>query len=176
MSQLVLAQFADPDHLLAATRKLREALEGALETYSPFPVEGGSEALGLPRSRVPAAVLIGGLLGAGGGYAMQVFCNAVDWPIIVGNRPPHAAASFVPITFELGVLCGSFGAFFSVLGFNKLPALFHPVDRLEAFRSATTEGFWLSVERAPADPPVEKLAERLRELGAVAVSVIEGDT
>jgi hypothetical protein len=174
MSELVLGEFSEPGALLTAVRRLRQEGLRRLETYSPFPLEGAPEALGLPRSRLPLAVLIAGLGGAGIAYSMQLFCNAIDWSLIVGNRPPHAAPMFVPITFELGVLFGSFGAFFGLFAILRLPRLYHPLDEVDRFRTSTLSGFWVSVELEPSDPPIEQIAGRLRELGAISVSQAGG--
>lgn len=172
MASLVVGEFAGPKELLAAVRSLREAGLHRLDTYSPFPVEGTEEALGVKKSGVPLAVLIAGLAGAGVGYSMQYFCNAIDWPIVVGNRPAHAAPLFVPITFELGVLFASFGALFSLLWQARLPEPWHRTQLVEQFRNATLSGFWVSVEQEPAGPEAERLAESLRSLGATSVSVL----
>ena len=37
---------------------------------------------------------------------MMYFMNVVDFPINIGNRPPHSPPAFIPITFELAVLLG----------------------------------------------------------------------
>lgn len=173
MTTIVLGQFESGEALLGAARTMRESGHSGLDVYSPFPLAGSSEALGLPRSSVPLVVLIAGLSGAGIGYTMQLFCNAIDFPINVGNRPPHAAPSFVPITFELGVLFASFGALFALLWLCGFPKLFHPVSRSDAFRSATVDGFWLSVELDPARWDAKTVSHELEKLGAKAVSLVE---
>ena len=40
MSRLLLAEFAEPEEMVAAARKLREAGRGGLDAYSPYPVHG----------------------------------------------------------------------------------------------------------------------------------------
>src|SRR5262249_27089879 len=86
----VLGEFATPQGMLGAVRHLRRLGYKNLDTYSPYPVEGSSEALGLPRSRVALFVLVGGLVGATLGYLLQYFCNVYDFPINIGGEaPPH---------------------------------------------------------------------------------------
>src|SRR5438067_4379815 len=121
MRTWVLGEFATPDEMVRAARRLRELGYKRLDTYSPYPVEGTSHAMGLPRSRVALFTLCGGLGGATLGYLMQWFMNAVDFPINVGGRPPHSPPSFIPITFETGVLLGAFAAFFGVIALMRLP-------------------------------------------------------
>jgi hypothetical protein len=46
----------------------------------------------------------------------------------------------------------------------------HPVFEVEAFRSASIDGLWLSAR--VADPEAEELASELRRLGARQVAVV----
>jgi len=171
MSDWILGEFADEHKLLEAARQLSQENGGRVETYSPFPLHGASEAVGLRRSRLPRLALAFGLSGAAAAYLIQWFANAVNWPLNVGGRPPHSAPSFVPITFETGVLISAFAIFFGLWLLLGLPRPYHPVFEVEAFRNASTDGFWLSVE---AEQPSlgEKVAERLRALGARQVSIV----
>ena len=168
----ILGQFANPEALVGAARKLRELGHTELDTYSPYPVEGIEDAIGLRRSRVPLICLIGGLTGASGGFLMQWYLNAVNWPINVGGRPPFAAPSFIPVTFELGVLLGSFAAFFGLFAILGLPRPHHPVFEVEAFRSASQDGFWLSVCSRAAEQK-GAIESALGELGASNVASVE---
>src|SRR5712692_247197 len=172
MKTWVLAEFKSAERLLASARKLREEGYSRLDTYSPFPLEGTTEALGLSKSRVPLLALVGGLGGATLGYLAQWLTNAVDWPINVGGRPPHSTPAFVPITFESGVLMSAFFIFFGLWLILRLPQPYHPVFEVEEFRTASIAGFWLSVESVEAAAEKEQLIRRLRNLGAVQVSVV----
>jgi hypothetical protein len=128
--------------------------------------------MGLPKSRVPRLALIGGVLGALTAYGMQWFCNAFDYPINVGGRSLHAAPSWVPITFELGVLFSAFFIFFGSLGFFGLPRLYHPVFESDDFRRASGGTFWASVQTDGDKDHEERVSKRLRELGATHVSTV----
>src|SRR5207245_11176982 len=73
MRTWVLGEFGTPEEMVRAARRLRELGYKRLDTYSPYPVEGTSEALGLPRSRVALFTLCGGIGGAKVGYRLQWF-------------------------------------------------------------------------------------------------------
>ena len=170
----VLAEFPTPEALVDATRKMREKGHKDMDTYSPYPLHGGSEALDLPPSRVPFIALGGALTGIFGALGFQTFMNTYDYPLNVGGRPLLSLPAWVPITFELGVLLAAFGIFFGLLGLSRLPQPYHPVFESEAFRSASTHGYWLSVPKA-VEAKAEDITEQLKALGATHVQVVTGE-
>ena len=171
MTSYVLGEFTEEGALLAAARALREAGHAQLDLHSPYPLHGAEEALGLRRSTVPLLTLVMGVVGAVSGYLLQWWTVGVDWPLNVGNRPPHSAPAFIPVTFELGVLFSSLAIFIGLLaGYFGFPRVHHPVFEVEAFRSASIDGLWLSaaVGRTEADA----VAGDLRRLGARSISIV----
>jgi hypothetical protein len=175
MKRWILGEFASPDALLNAGRALKGGNHRDLEAYTPYPIHGLEDAFGLGKSRVPLIALCGTLAGLSGGYLMQYFLNAVDYPINIGNRPIHSLPTNIPVTFELSILLTAFAIFGGLLFFLcKFPQPYHPAFELEAFRSASTHGFWVSVVPQAGDGAGEaKVMEQLRSLGAANVSVVE---
>src|SRR6185437_15937247 len=94
--------------LIAALVGLRERGYRRLDAFSPYPVNGAEEAAGMQRSLLDWIVFPIAFAGAGAAYLLQWFCNAYDYPLNVGGRPPHSAPAFIPITFEMGVLAAAF--------------------------------------------------------------------
>jgi hypothetical protein len=171
MKAHVLGEFAREHALLDAARALRARGHASLDIHSPYPLHGADEALGLKRSTVPLVALVGGVTGAVTGYLLQFYVAAVDWPLNVGNRPPHSAPAFIPVTFELGVLFSALAIFFGLLGgYFGFPRTHHPVFEVEEFRSASIDALWLSAEVDGKD--AEPLAQELRRLGARHVSIV----
>jgi hypothetical protein len=169
----VLGQFPTGDALCAAARRLREQGFLDLDAHSPYPLHGAPEALGIKRSRVPLFVLIGGLTGVTLGYLMQWWMNGVDYPIIVGGRPPHSPPSNIPITFETGILLAVLSAFFGAMALFGLPRHYHPVFRVDAFRRASIDQLWLSVRLA--EGMNEAVPRILTEQGALQIASVEDD-
>lgn len=167
----IMAEFANPTEMLDAVRQLRKSGHKDIDTYSPYPLEHGSEALGLPRSRVPLFVLGGAIVGAATGYLLQFYANAVSYPINVGGRPLHSAPSYIPITFELAVLFGAFGAFFGLLYLLKLPQPYHPVHEADGFDRASVDKFWVSVAWRDSAESWEPLMAEMAGLGGRVVVV-----
>jgi hypothetical protein len=167
----VLAEFEREGALLDAARTLRARGHRSVDLHSPYPLHGSDEALGLRRSTVPLVALVAGVVGASSGYLLQWWTVGVDWPLNVGNRPPHSAPAFIPVTFELGVLFASLSIFLGLLfAYFRFPRVHHPLFEVEAFRSATIDALWLSAEVEGDD--AEPLASDLRRMGARQVSIV----
>jgi hypothetical protein len=162
----LLAEFVDPDALVAAAAQTYEAGYRDVEAYSPMPVEGLSEAVGFPRSRMPLVVLIGGILGCISGYALQYFITVVDYPLNVGGRPLNSWPSFVPVIFEMTVLFAAVFAVLGMLAMNGLPRPHHPLFGVPQFDRASQDRFFLFIRRS--DPLFHEHSTRefLQRLGA----------
>ena len=167
----VLGLFPTAQALVKACHQVRAKGFADVDTHSPYPLPGGDEALGLKRSRVPKVALGGAITGMLGGMGMMVWMNGVNWPLNVGGRPPVSPLAYVPITFETTVLLTSLSIFFGLLILMRLPQPYHAVFELEAFRSAASDGFWLSVAQVSGSDGREA-AKALESLGATQVSVV----
>ena len=92
----VMAEFSTPEALLEATRRTREAGYKHIEAYSPFPVEGLSEAVGFRGLRanwVAVITLIGGIGGGLTGFGLQYWVAAITYPMNIGGRPLNSCAT-----------------------------------------------------------------------------------
>jgi hypothetical protein len=154
----LMAEFEEQDEILAAARLAYERGYRRMDAYSPFPIEGLAEALGRGPTRVPLIVLLGGICGGLGGYFMQWYAMAVDFPLNIGGRPFNSWPAYVPITFELTVLAGAVCALVGMLALNRLPEPYHPVFNLPAFARASSDRFFLCIEAA--DPGFDPAGTR----------------
>ena len=160
----LMAQFEDHELLIDAARRAYAEGYRRMDAYTPFPVEGLAEALVRRGTIIPFVVLVGGVLGALGGYFMQDYAMALDYPLNIGGRPLHSWPQFIPITFELTVLTASLFALVGMLVLNKLPEPYHPVFNAPGFDRASQDRFFLCVEAADPKFDLEKTKEFLRTL------------
>jgi hypothetical protein len=170
--RFVLAEFATGEELVAGTRKVREAGHKNLDTHTPFPLHGLEEALGLGKPMIPRIVLGGAIAGAVIAYSMIYYMNVFDFPLNIGNRPPHGPPANIPITFELAVLLAGTSSFFGFFTLARLPRPYHPVFESESFTRASIDGFFLSIELPVGQGP-DTAVEDARAAGAVLTEVIE---
>lgn len=167
-----MGEFVSKELLLHALRALKKEGLRRIDTYTPYPVEEVSEVLDLAPSAVRWFGLAGALGGAAFGYFLQWYCNAFDFPILVGARPFHSLPAWIPITFESAVLGSALSIFFAVIAHFGLPRMDHPLFELAQFDTASIDGFWVSVTSEDRRE-VEKVLTRLRELGARHTSTVD---
>lgn len=148
MNVSVLAEFDTPEALLAAVRALRGRGFRQLDTYTPYPLHGLEEALGLGRSFLNWLVFPIGLTGAAFGFLLQGLLNAHLYPLNVGGRATWATPAFIIISFETMILFSAAGGFVLLFWLCRLPRLRHPVFSVDGFESATGDRFWLGVDAA----------------------------
>jgi len=143
----VLGLFDSADALVTAIPKVREKQLGGLEAYTPYPIHGIDEALGLRRSPLGGMVLVMGVLGAITALGFQYWISAIDYPIVTGGKAPWSWEAFVPIMFEVTVLFATFTAGLGMLLLlNKLPFFGHPVLSSESIKAITRDRFALAIE------------------------------
>lgn len=168
----LMAEFPSADALLAAARRAREAGYRRIEAYSPFPVEGLSEAIGFGGTRVPLATLLGGIAGGLGGFFLQWYSAVISYPENIGGRPLNSWPEFIPVTFETTVLFAAFAAVIAMLAGNGLPQLRHPVFGARDFDLATRNRFFLclrAADRRFEPAPARRFLEELKPMKIVEV-------
>jgi hypothetical protein len=166
----LLAEFEQGESVLRAAHAAHTAGYRRMNAYTPFPLEGLSEALGQQPSRLPLLTLVGGVLGGCGAFFMMWYASVVSYPINVGGRPLNSWPAFVPITFELTVLAASFAALFGMLALNGLPHPHHPLFNVAEFKLASRNRFFLCIQ---SRDPLFKLDETRQFLEGMGAKVYE---
>lgn len=169
----LMAEFPSPEALLTAVRETRGNGYREVDAYTPYPIEEVSHALGHQRSKLPLIVLIGGLLGAIGGFALQYWTAVVSYPLNVGGRPLNSWPAFIVPTFECTILAAAIAAVLGMFFLNGLPMPYHSVFNVPRFALASRDRYFLVVKIT--DPRFERRETRefLQGLGATEVSEIE---
>jgi hypothetical protein len=169
----LMAEFENPEELLSAARRAREAGYRQMDAFSPFPIEGLADAVGFRSTRVPLLCLIGGLIGCLGGFFLQYWPNVFGYPLDIGGKPYNSWPNFIPITFELTILCAGLATVFGMLALNGLPTPYHPVFNVPRFELATRNRFFLCIKARDPEFDLQKTKEFLATLKAKEVTEIE---
>lgn len=109
MKKVLFGLYNDDTELLDAIVKANDAGLDIMDVYTPFPVHGLDDVMGLSESRLHQAGFIYGALGTMTALGVMTWVFTRDWPIIFGGKPYFSFPAFVPITFELTVLFAAVG-------------------------------------------------------------------
>ncbi|NLS95451.1 MAG: DUF3341 domain-containing protein [Planctomycetaceae bacterium] len=162
----VLGRFDTAAGLKAAAEKVRDEGYRKWDSHSPFPVHGIERAMGIRPTILPLLVFGAGLTGAIVAMFLQWWTNAVDYPFLISGKPFFSVPANIPVAFELIILFSALTAFGGALILNQLPQFHHPVFASEAFRRATSDGFFISIEAGDPKFDERKTAAFLESIGA----------
>ena len=166
----LIGVFHDDHTMLHAAQKLKELNVAIHDIYTPFPVHGLDNVLGITRSRLPYVTGVAGGIGLTLALYFQYWVSVIDWPIIVGGKPFNSFAAFVPIAFEITVL---FGAFITVFAFLFRSKLFPGTDGAIMHNGATQDKFIIALALSDALINIPKMSKILNSLGASEVEIKE---
>lgn len=160
----VLGHFDDPDMLMHGIDKLQKNNISIYDVFTPFPIHGIENKLGIKRSRLPIAAFLFGITGTITAFTMVYYMLVHDWPMNIGGKPAFAFPDFIPVMFELTVLFCAFGMVFTFFYANHLfPGRAPRVMDLRA----TDDRFVIAIDAKAND--VNAVDSVLKEAGAVEI-------
>jgi len=83
----VMGEFADPDELVEAGRRIRGMGYTKIDAMTPFPVHGIDEAIGVPYSKIGWIAVCGALAGITTAQILVYYVGKIDYPLIIGGKP-----------------------------------------------------------------------------------------
>src|SRR5213082_2933991 len=166
----VIAEFTSPADLVAAAEAARDAGYTDMDAFSPFPIHGLHEAVGMKSAGMSAIVLIGGIIGGIAGFFMCLYANVISYPINIGGKPLNSWPAWIPITFECTILIAAFAAVFGMLALNGLPMPYHPVFNVPRFAFATKDRFFLIIFSSDPKYGTESTRQFLESLEPRSIS------
>ena len=169
----MLAAFDSTASLLHAAEKMRDKGYKKYDCYTPFPVHGMDEAMGLKRSPVGYVVGLCGTCGLLFILWLTWWTSAVDYPLVISGKPYFSWQAYIPIIFAITILSSAFGAFLGMLFFNRLPQLNHALFESKQFERFSDDGFFIAVEST--DPAYDSNETRafFQSVGGQNIEVVE---
>lgn len=171
----LLAEFDSPERMLAAAVKVRDAGYRKTDAFTPFPVHGLVDALGMRRTRLTQAILLGGLTGASVGFLLQFWISCGTNPWVVSGKPLFSWPNWIPVIFECTVLFSAFTAVFTMLGRNGLPRPHHPIFAAPRIEMASSDKFFILVQSGDEQFDADKTGKFLKQLGSDHVIEVPWD-
>ncbi len=163
MKKLILGVYDDEKTLIKAIKSIRGNEVKLRDVFSPYPVHGLDDAMGLKPSRLPIVAFIAGTIGAASALYFQYWTLVVDWALNIGGKPGFALPSFIIITFETMILSAALtmvGAFFvrSKLFPTFNTDVIHP--------RATNDQFIIAIDPQKNSVEGDKIKTMLKDNGA----------
>ena len=169
----IMAEFDTPAAILHAAQKVRDNGYRNWDVFTPFPIHGMDDAMGMKNSIVGWFSFIGGCTGYTTGMLMIYFMNAVDYPIVIGGKPMFSPFAAFPPSYELTILFGSFGALLGMLFLNRLPRLHHPLLKNRRFALATHDRFFVVIESSDPKYSENETRRLLETTGCKHIELVE---
>ena len=173
----IAAEYSSASALYRAAERVRDAGFKRWDVYSPFPIHGMDDAMGIGKSWLSAPVLIGGITGLLTATALTFIPSSIIYPLVVHGKPVNwkTVPAFFPIMFELTVLFAAFTCFFCVLIMNGLPRWYHPIFNWERFKRVSNDGFFLAIEARDPRFTESEVVQLLEQTGGQHLTVVHED-
>ncbi len=169
----VLGLFGSADEMLAAIPKIKAKGFARLEAYTPYPVHGVGEALGLPKSKLGVLVFLIGTLGCISAFTFEWWTSTIGYPLRTGGKPFNGWQGWVLVMVEATILFSTFTAAVGMLfAFNKLPYFGNPMLPSKALPNITRDRFALLLMPVDGVLDVDRAADTLREAGGESIEVV----
>lgn len=174
----IAAEFDSASALYHAAEKMRDAGYKKFDVFSPFPIHGMDDAMGLKRSLLGKIVFFGGLTGFTTGVCLEFIPSSILYPLVVMGKPTNlwTVPAFFPIMFELTILFSAFTTVFGMLIMNGLPRWNHPMFNWDRFKKASDDKFFVVVEaKDPKFAQNREVQDFLVSLGGHTLTQVHED-
>jgi hypothetical protein len=168
------ARFDSPDALVHAAAALRKNGYSSIECYSPYPLHGLPEVMGLKKSILSFLVLGGGITAVLIALSMEIIPSMFIYPIIVDGKPTDLSAlpQYLPITVALTLMIGAVTAVVGMILLGGMPRLNNPIFAWDLFAAESYRGFFVAVEANDKRFTTAAVKQLLQDLGASEITAI----
>lgn len=108
-NKMLLGIYDNADKTFNVTETLVNSGYDVHDVYSPFAIHNLDRVMKIKRTRLSVAAFVFAMIGVASGITLQTYTSYIDWQMNVGGKPSLHIPTFIPITFELGILFTAFG-------------------------------------------------------------------
>lgn len=164
---LLFGVFRDEEQMMSATKEFKDRNIPVYDVYTPFPVHGLDDLMGIKRSRLPIVCFVAGGVGLIIAIYFQIWTSAHSWPLNVGGKPFNSFVAFIPVAFEITVLMGALttvAAFFFACKYYPGKKSDQPHSRV------TSDSFVIAIECGSAAINTDLVRSVFRKYGVKEIS------
>jgi len=168
----IVGEFTDPNQLMTAAEKIRDAGYRKWDIHTPFPVHGLDKAMGIKRSILTYISFTGMVGGLSTALGLQWWTGAYDYRLNIGGKGFFDWQFSMPIDFELSIL-GT--ALFTVLGLfalTRMPTWWNRYQDDESFKKATDDTHVVTIDVEDDRFSADGTQDFLRQIGAANVHLV----
>ena len=169
--KIIYGLYGDDDVILDAVKTIRSKGHQVNEVYSPFPIHGLDNAMGLKYSRLAICSFIYGCIGASCALLMFCYIMIYDWPMNIGGKPNFTLnenmPAFIPVTFEMTVF---FGAHLMVITFLIRCGLYPGSTSKSPDSRTTDDKFLMEIHTSGDEKEVKKIKDLMKITGAEEIN------
>ena len=147
VKNFVVGCFKEEAEIFHAVKEVRKSGFKLHDVYTPYPVHGLDEAMGLRHTSLHTAGFFYGLAGTLTALLGMSYVTIISWKLNIDGKPHFPLPAFIPVTFELTVLFSSVGMVMTFCWLNQIMPfvkkhVFHPrqTDDLMVMAIELTEG------------------------------------
>ena len=163
-NQNVFGVFHDEEILVAAIRNIQGSGVKIKNVFSPYPINEVFHELKL-KTRFPYMAFVFGVLGAVLTFGFLYWSSVIDFPIVVGGKPPFSYA-FIVVTFVMTI---NLGVALSLLAFFAVQRLFPGKTAVVVHPGISDDKFVLVIEqeKGMTTDEIAGITDLLRKNGAI---------
>jgi len=169
--KVIYAMYDDDDVLKEGAKALVSEGIHIANVYSPFPIHGIDPIIGVQPTRLGIAAFLYGITGTMIAAIGMRYFMITDWPMNIGGKPTFSLMqnilAFIPVLFEVTVLCAAHGMAITYLLRNKtLPGM--PARNPDP--RTTNDKFVIEIQaNENIKFSVEELSSRVKKTGIIEI-------
>ena len=163
----VSALFDTPNEIMSASTEVADKGYKRFDTFTPYPVHGLDQAMGISYPLVGPIAFTGGFFGCFLTLLMIWWMSDADYPNIIGGKPFFSLPPSIPITFEGTVLLTGIATVIGMLVLlNKLPKINNPLNDTDFMKHVSSDKFGIVIGANDKQFSESKVRSLLESMGA----------
>lgn len=143
------------------------------DVYTPYPMHGMDDAMGMSKPKIGYVSFIFGFLGLFLALLMMWWMSGIDYQNIIGGKPFFSLPPSIPITFEGTVLLTGIATTLGlIILFAKLPSINSPIQDTEFMSRVTSDKFGIVIKADDEKFILDDVKNLFRSSGAFEVQEI----
>ncbi|MEO8666814.1 MAG: quinol:electron acceptor oxidoreductase subunit ActD [Ignavibacteria bacterium] len=141
------ALYNTPNEIIEAASVVAGKGYEKFDVYTPYPLHGMDDAMGMGESRIGRVSFAAGITGTCLALLMIGWMTGIDYQNIIGGKPFFSLPPSIPITFEVTILLTGIATVFGMLIlFSKLPKINSPLNDTPFMKNVSSDKYGLVIK------------------------------